>query len=436
MHSYKRIFNVIASSIVLLMVLSSCSNEDKSNQDNNDESSTLENSDVVLAYDAYHETAYPVSIFNPGNQTITMFKTDESGFVTSFDCLFLEDNTSVTATFNEDGLLNGIGTEGATIAFSNYRDNVVDIAIISGDETLLIKEFKSAKEWKEIAQSLRFNFSAEVTRGEQTGYYEKVSSYMQFIGSQLYNDLKMALESHKGFSGQKIAISRLLAIFQDTFMLEVAHPQDLDYTTFFMELATMAKLPITPWGVFLFLVSNYDTIEAFFEEMTYNLLEMHEEYFKDRDNAIGALNSGYGELKATLSWNFYADIDIHAFEPSGIHIYWNNPKSSVSGGYLDVDNREGGAGAIENIYWEKAEEGEYDIFIDYYGESTLNDLFQTGECLVSVYCNGYGKTYRIPLGIYDSEYVTTITLPDGILSRTTRSNNIRININRGKKNYN
>ena len=60
MHSYKRIFNVIASSIVLLMVLSSCSNEDKSNQDNNDESSTLENSDVVLAYDAYHETAYPV----------------------------------------------------------------------------------------------------------------------------------------------------------------------------------------------------------------------------------------------------------------------------------------------------------------------------------------------------------------------------------------
>ena len=160
MHSYKRIFNVIASSIVLLMVLSSCSNEDKSNQDNNDESSTLENSDVVLAYDAYHETAYPVSIFNPGNQTITMFKTDESGFVTSFDCLFLEDNTSVTATFNEDGLLNGIGTEGATIAFSNYRDNVVDIAIISGDETLLIKEFKSAKEWKEIAQSLRFNFSA------------------------------------------------------------------------------------------------------------------------------------------------------------------------------------------------------------------------------------------------------------------------------------
>ncbi|MFT6908412.1 MAG: hypothetical protein ACJAS1_005113 [Oleiphilaceae bacterium] len=43
-----------------------------------------------------------------------------------------------------------------------------------------------------------------------------------------------------------------------------------------------------------------------------------------------------GFFTATLTWNGSGDVDLHAFEPEGSHVYYSDP-SGVSG-YLDVDN--------------------------------------------------------------------------------------------------
>lgn len=64
-----------------------------------------------------------------------------------------------------------------------------------------------------------------------------------------------------------------------------------------------------------------------------------------------ARNTGQtGNLKVTLLWDFYGDIDLHVMQPNGIVINFSNPQDAATGGALDVDNRQGGKGAAENIF--------------------------------------------------------------------------------------
>lgn len=73
-----------------------------------------------------------------------------------------------------------------------------------------------------------------------------------------------------------------------------------------------------------------------------------------------------GKLKVTMLWNMKADIDLHVLEPNGNEIYYRNKRSST-GGYLDVDNTNGGSGSAENVYWDRPLSGDYIIAIEYYG---------------------------------------------------------------------
>lgn len=58
-----------------------------------------------------------------------------------------------------------------------------------------------------------------------------------------------------------------------------------------------------------------------------------------------ARNTGQtGDLKVTLLWDFYGDIDLHVMQPNGIVINFSNPQDAATGGALDVDNRQGGKG--------------------------------------------------------------------------------------------
>lgn len=51
-----------------------------------------------------------------------------------------------------------------------------------------------------------------------------------------------------------------------------------------------------------------------------------------------------GDLKITLLWNFQGDIDLHVAQPNGNEIFFDNRRDISTGGYLDVDNRDGGPG--------------------------------------------------------------------------------------------
>ena len=74
---------------------------------------------------------------------------------------------------------------------------------------------------------------------------------------------------------------------------------------------------------------------------------------------------GTGALRATLTWDTTADIDLHMIEPNGAHVYFASPAGSTAA--LDVDDTSGFG--PENIFVAagRAAVGIYQVYINYYG---------------------------------------------------------------------
>jgi len=84
--------------------------------------------------------------------------------------------------------------------------------------------------------------------------------------------------------------------------------------------------------------------------------------------AVGVDNSDK-QLSITLVWYVNCDMDIHAWQPDGTHLYWENKGPLSSTGRLDVDTGEVNADglAVENIAWVNAPAGSYRIGVKNYG---------------------------------------------------------------------
>lgn len=108
----------------------------------------------------------------------------------------------------------------------------------------------------------------------------------------------------------------------------------------------------------------------------------------------GALISGNGDVKITLTWNKPSDIDLHCVDPSGYHIYYADRHSEGTNGYLDFDNIPGFPTCTdpENIYFAApAPTGRYEVYLHYF-----SDINNQGPVTYNVLImkNGVGKTYR------------------------------------------
>lgn len=105
-----------------------------------------------------------------------------------------------------------------------------------------------------------------------------------------------------------------------------------------------------------------------------------------------------GALKVTLLWDFEGDIDLHVRQPNYVEIYWESKVDSSTGGFLDVDDKSGGRGSAENIYWENPPKGKYLVYLHYYGRSDITGIAQAGTCTVVVFQEGKEeKSYRVRL---------------------------------------
>lgn len=125
-----------------------------------------------------------------------------------------------------------------------------------------------------------------------------------------------------------------------------------------------------------------------------------------------ARNTGQtGDLKVTLLWDFYGDIDLHVMQPTGFEIYYSHPQDAATGGALDVDNREGGEGSAENIFWPNPPKGKYQVYLHFFQNRSQN-VPSSGVCTVVVFLKGRDpQTYRVEMNQKgDLKKVVTINI--------------------------
>jgi hypothetical protein len=108
---------------------------------------------------------------------------------------------------------------------------------------------------------------------------------------------------------------------------------------------------------------------------------------KERVKAAGG--NVVGELRTSLSWYNYDDLDIHVVEPGGNTIYFSS-KLSATSGKLDVDMNAGGGTTrtpVENIIWTNKntmKEGTYKVRVNNFARrETINSGY-----VVQIECNG------------------------------------------------
>ena len=77
--------------------------------------------------------------------------------------------------------------------------------------------------------------------------------------------------------------------------------------------------------------------------------------------------AGEGAIRATLTWDAQPDVDLHAFEPNGSHVYYRNRRGSS--GFLDVDDVTSFGPENYFVACNKIELGTYRIGVNYYAGS-------------------------------------------------------------------
>lgn len=88
------------------------------------------------------------------------------------------------------------------------------------------------------------------------------------------------------------------------------------------------------------------------------------------ENAGGRYSNN--EIRCSLIWDGYTDLDLHCITPNGSHLYWQSKKDFRSGGHLDIDaNGIDGKTLtpVENVRWaDNAPEGNYRFYVDNFSQ--------------------------------------------------------------------
>lgn len=111
------------------------------------------------------------------------------------------------------------------------------------------------------------------------------------------------------------------------------------------------------------------------------------------------------EIRASLIWEGYTDLDLHCLTPKGDHIYYGD-KSDKFGGFLDIDMNGGhhrNPSPVENIRWsENAPGGHYRFYVHNYCERG------NGSTPFKVELEVNGKTYSFIGVAGGAGYVTDV----------------------------
>lgn len=122
------------------------------------------------------------------------------------------------------------------------------------------------------------------------------------------------------------------------------------------------------------------------------------------------------ELRVSLSWGNFDDLDLHVYEPAGRsvggltdHIFYAN-KRGASGGVLDVDMNAGGGRtreAVENVVWmAKMPNGAYKVVVNNYCQRETSDV----GFVIEVECGGKLSHFSYNKTVRDKQDIHVVTL--------------------------
>jgi hypothetical protein len=116
----------------------------------------------------------------------------------------------------------------------------------------------------------------------------------------------------------------------------------------------------------------------------------------------GALDTGFGDVQVTLTWDTATDQDLWVTDPEGEVIYFGN-STSASGGELDRDDVDGYG--PENIFWESgtAPTGEYKVEVDYFDGTPVTNY------TVLVQAFGRVRTFTGQISPDQTKLITTFS---------------------------
>lgn len=431
-------------SLVILALFSACSSDDEGGT----VSITPPKKPAEKMYVAVNpggDTDADISFVNEARGDMMIMDMSEAGLCKQIDIISEEKQAMQSVLFNADGLPASVVTENFVVSFANYNGNKVDIALSEGGNMNVYPEVECGANWDNIKASLA-NLSqntspSHIKRLSATDVALTIDKWLKDHNRSIvlaFDAVDKAMKGHSVVRERVADESYLINGVQDWVLpgLEELIDDNAVGSSSNVVLGTIetvadlvgAVAERSTYGVLKWVLTNYPAIEQKIEDGFYTLFTLLDDNKDNISLGQGALNSGYGSLKVTMVWNYYADVDLHAIEPSGTHIYYANRTSYETGGFLDVDNRHGGEGAVENIYWEEPEEGTYEIYIDWYSRSTLNSLAETGDVTVTILRAGLGQVFTIPLGQDETKDVATVTMPDGTIVEKNGIRPIRLRI--------
>lgn len=302
------------------------------------------------------------------SDTITFRASDGNGIV-----MYYADGYPTKAILN-----NTAGDAVDVILFSNWdtTNNTVDVAFVLSDGTISISrtiEVDSAV----MAQLVSVNASVSLEMGKFFGFDDAtVGAAWEFAGTAFSAAMcgaaigTAAASAGVGLPGVALACASTVVYLATEFDLvgednSVIAASGTVLTG--LDILDCAGGDPTACAGAAFDIGNAMIEYASSEEAN----------IEDEVNlADGALESGYGSVKVTLTWDTTGDLDLHVIDPDSEEIYWAHT-TSASGGILDVDDTDGYG--PENIYWPSggAPSGTYTWFVKYYsgsGSATWNVL--------------------------------------------------------------
>jgi hypothetical protein len=394
---------------------------------------------------------YKVSMVNNGSGNTYFLSTDENDNISRMNALLNgANNTSVPATvmYGANQEVRSITVDDVSYVFNNNTEtNKVDVTMINGENSQIFTgvadisqnsdpqpPVMQAKSRAAIDQAFMDKMSAAIGKmAEMLGVVAKVNEIVISETTSSFNTVVAKI------SGVVTSVTNDMTAYVSA-EVKIENVSEEEFKSVIKNLAENRP------GMSDLVDKNISQIETVVQQ---EVAQTDEIATENTESGEGVIVSGTGKLKATLTWRYGADIDLHVFEPGFTggsmtyygsegqgHIYYAEKENTFTDGYLDYDNTAGyyinpetydidySKAAIENIYWETVNDGVYYIYLHYYasnpGDWCAN--VTTGPCTVSLFVDGIGKSVTVDMtDAYNStmRYIGKVTFPGGIIDFAT-----------------